>query len=224
MGLIQQEPAVQKSTGTAAAYTSLYFWSVSIRSLFVSPLFVILIIAKADSTDIKSHRKRGDFSSPQLCRSVSILIFFSLHSFIFLFSSGLGWNVHLPYKTFMALCLLNHLLVGFDMMSSLLTWRHSWKSGAMKVGSQVLPNRVISALISVPSSILALCQHAVQENMFFHPLILLGMHWRKMAYPQKLRGKEAPGFDCEKKGASLFHKQVKKRNKKELGPQLLSSY
>lgn len=44
MGFIQQEPAVQKSTETAAAHTSLYFCSVNIKSFFVSPLFIILII------------------------------------------------------------------------------------------------------------------------------------------------------------------------------------
>lgn len=59
------------------------------------------------------------------------------------------------------------------MTSSLLPWRQSWKSGAMKVGSQVLYIKLISALSSGTSSILALCQHGVQENMFFPPPILL---------------------------------------------------
>lgn len=43
-----------------------------------------------------------------------------------------------------------------------------------------------------------------------------------MAYPEESRGKKAPGFDCEKKGTYLFHKQVEERNKKDLGPWLLS--
>lgn len=76
----------------------------------------------------------------------------------------------------MAFCLLINLLVEFDMMSSLLTWRQLWKSGATKVESQVLHMKIISALISDCSNILVLCQHVVQENMFFSPLILLGMH------------------------------------------------
>lgn len=38
-----------------------------------------------------------------------------------------------------------------------------------------LTYQFISALIYGPSSILALCQHAVQEKMFFPLLILLGM-------------------------------------------------
>lgn len=150
MGLIQQEPAVQKSTGTAAVYTLLYFWSVRIRSLFVSPLFVILIIAKADSRVLKPHRKCGDVSSPLLCHSISTLMFLipsfpplsslnlsyplrttpllsepllsSLHFLSFPFSD-LEWNAHLPFQTCIAFCTLNHLLVSFVMMSSLLTWK-----------------------------------------------------------------------------------------------------
>lgn len=45
-----------------------------------------------------------------------------------------------------------------------------------EVESQVLYMKIISALISDPSSMLVLCHHIVQENMFFPPLILLGMH------------------------------------------------
>lgn len=39
----------------------------------------------------------------------------------------------------------------------------------------------------------------------------------------RIEGKEGTCFGYEKKGTSLFHKQIEERNKKELGPQLLSS-
>lgn len=140
---------------------------------FVSPLFAVLIIAKADSKDIKPHRKRGDFLSPQIQHSVSLLIF-SIPSLYFSF---LVWGKMYIFliRLIRFFCLLNHLLVEFDITSSLLPCRQLWKSGGTKVGSQVLHIKLTSALSSGPSSILALCQHGVQENMFFSPLILLGM-------------------------------------------------
>lgn len=129
----------------------------------------------------------GLLLTPTLPVSLHFNLFHSTPLFFF-FSSGLGWNVHLPHQICMAFCFLNHLLAEFDMMSSLLTWRHSWKSGAMKVGSQVSHIKLISARTSGPSSILALWQHAVQEKLFFPPLILLEMRWRKVAYPREWRG------------------------------------
>jgi len=158
---------------------------VSIRSLFVSLLFVILIIAKADSTDIKPRRKCGDFSSPQLCQSVSILLFFTPPRYF----SFLQWsrgNVHLPHQTCMAFCFSNHLLVEFDVISGLLTWRHSWISGAMKAGSRVLHIKLISG----PCSVLALCQHAVQENMFFPSSNSFGNALKENGISLRTEGKE----------------------------------
>lgn len=81
----------------------------------------------------------------------------------------------LVIPVWLSFCFLSNLLVEIDIISHLLAWETLMESWNYKGRVSGLTYKLISALIYGPSSILAVCQHAVQEKMFFPPLNLLGM-------------------------------------------------
>lgn len=106
---------------------------------FCESLVCYINHCKTDSTDIKPHRNYGDFSSPQLSQSLSILIFLTPPLYFpFLRCSGV--------KCASSSSDLDSFLFAFKIIcqQSLILYhtfwlgRHSWKSGTVKVGSQVL--------------------------------------------------------------------------------------
>lgn len=153
----------------------------------------------------------GTVLTPALPVSLDFSLFYST-LFFFSFSSDKGRRTAYP-STYKGFCFLSHLLVEFYMMSSPLTWRHSWTPlGEGRVSG--LTHQASFCTVDISSGlshVVALWQHAVGGKNAFPPQVILGTCWWKTEYPWEPGGKKVPGFDCNGKGASFLHKQIEER-------------